>query len=90
VRYLVGELGKRLLPHESRPAWRSGAAAYFWRWRDRAPWELAAWFTTLLFGVWGAGLTRGSLFVLADSPFLPAARYAYPAVTPAMLLLNLG
>ncbi|MFH1634141.1 MAG: hypothetical protein ABIG63_09040 [Chloroflexota bacterium] len=49
----------------------------------------------LLFGaamaaIWGAALTRGLGSIYTDKVFIPAARYAYPAIIPTVILLNSG
>jgi hypothetical protein len=39
--------------------------------------------------IWGSTLVRGINFLFGGT-FLPAARYAYPAIIPTMILLSLG
>ena len=40
--------------------------------------------------VWGAAFVRSAIYVFMPSPFLPAARYAYPAIIPTVILFSLG
>jgi hypothetical protein len=40
--------------------------------------------------IWGSALLRGVTSVIGGSYFFPVARYAYPAIIPTMLILNIG
>jgi hypothetical protein len=52
-------------------------------------WNLVLFLGLVLVLVWGATIIRGSIY-LTDLILIPAARYAYPAVIPTMLVLNTG
>ncbi len=48
-------------------------------------------FLVLVLGVmWGAAFLRGAIFIFAPRPFIPVARYAYPAIGPSIFLLSVG
>jgi hypothetical protein len=57
-------------------------------WR-RLPWKVILVLGSAAVGVWGAALVRGIDYLFSGT-FLPAARYAYPAIIPTMILLSLG
>ena len=62
-----------------------GALLAGWRYRRRLPWGVILLFAVALIAVWGFAMLRGSNYVFLRTGFLPAARYVYPAVIPAML-----
>jgi hypothetical protein len=66
-----------------------GAVAAFWRKRRVLPWDVLIFFAIVLLAVWGITWVRGSIY-LFKVPFIPVARYAYPAIIPTMFVLNLG
>jgi hypothetical protein len=64
--------------------------AFARRWK-RLPYAVGLVFILALLGAWSLTLMRGSNYVLVARPVLiPAARYAYPAIIPTMLLLSTG
>lgn len=63
----------------------AGALLAGWRYRRRLPWAAITLFAVALVAVWGFALLRGSNYVFLRTGFLPAARYVYPVVIPAML-----
>ena len=67
-----------------------GAVFAFWRRRERILWDVAFFLGTVAIVVWGSAMVRGLSSILQGSYFIPVARYAYPAIIPTMLLLNLG
>ena len=67
-----------------------GALFAFWRRRDRIRWDVAFFLGVAAIIVWGSAMVRGLSSILQGSYFIPVARYAYPAIIPTMLLLNLG
>jgi len=66
-----------------------GAGIAIWRRRHALPWEALLLLGLALLGIWIPAIVRGigSLFGWA---FIPGARYAYPAIIPTALVLNLG
>jgi hypothetical protein len=48
------------------------------------------WLVLLLWGVWGAALLRGVIYIHHERLFLPVARYALPAILPTVILLVSG
>lgn len=62
-----------------------GALLAGWRYRRQLPWAVINLFAVALVAVWGFALLRGSNYVFLRTGFLPAARYVYPAVIPALL-----
>ena len=62
------------------------------RLRKSMPWPIIAFFAITLLLIWGAALLRGltSIRWLSNFVYIPVARYAYPAIIPTVLLLNLG
>jgi hypothetical protein len=67
-----------------------GALYAFWRRRDRILWDVVFFLGVASFIVWGSAMARGLSSILQGSYFIPVARYAYPAIIPTMLFLNLG
>ena len=72
---LVGLLGAAL------------ALARLWR---RLPWETIALLGLVLLGAWVPTLVRGAIYLSIPQVYLPVARYAFPAIIPTILILNLG
>ncbi len=67
------------------------AVAAMIRLRKVFPWRAALLLGLALLGVWVQTLMRGSNYATQlRAIYYPTARYAYPAIIPAMLLLNLG
>jgi len=66
-----------------------GAGVGIWQRRHALPWEVLLLLGLALFGIWIPAIVRGigSLFGWA---FIPGARYAYPAILPTVLVLNVG
>lgn len=62
-----------------------GALLAGWRYRRRLPWAVITLFAVALGAIWSFALLRGSNYVFLRTGFLPAARYVYPAVIPALL-----
>jgi hypothetical protein len=48
------------------------------------------WLVLLLWGIWGAALLRGVIYIHHERLFLPVARYALPASIPTVILLISG
>ncbi len=48
------------------------------------------WLVLLLWGIWGAALLRGAIYIHAERIFLPVARYTLPAIIPTVILLVAG
>ena len=67
-----------------------GALYAFWRRRDRILWDVVFFLGVASLIVWGSAMARGLSSILQGSYFIPVARYAYPAIIPTMLFLNLG
>jgi hypothetical protein len=64
-----------------------GALAYLlrkWRLMPKALLLLAG---LTLVGIWGGALARGVMHVFSARVFIPAARYAYPAIVPTLFTL---
>ena len=66
-----------------------GTAVTIWRKRAVLRWDVAVYLALALIGIWGITWLRGSLY-LFHWIFIPSARYAFPAIIPTMLVLNLG
>jgi hypothetical protein len=66
-----------------------GSAIFIWRNRRKIDLALFGLGVIVLASIWGITLVRGigSVFVRT---LYPVARYAYPSILPAMLLLNIG
>jgi hypothetical protein len=62
------------------------------RLRTHMPWAIIAFFGVILIFIWSAALLRGldTLGLFSSAIYIPVARYAYPAIIPIALLLNLG
>lgn len=60
--------------------------------RRSIPWPMVAVLGLTVIGVWGLAISRGSMYLLLENvpAFVPTARYAYPAIIPTALLLNVG
>ncbi|MGD2158370.1 MAG: hypothetical protein PVG32_15945 [Anaerolineales bacterium] len=54
--------------------------------------EVSMLFGLAILFIWGAALFRGisSAFATNNRVFIPASRYAYPAIIPTMIALNMG
>jgi len=69
-----------------------GMAGCFWSpWRNirRWPWAAMLVLGAALTLLWGMALVRGAVYVF-NRPFIPVARYAFPALIPTLLVLCLG
>ena len=66
-----------------------GAVIALWRKRRVLPWDILIFFAIVLLTVWGISWARGSIYLFLD-PYIPVARYAFPAIIPTMFVLNLG
>ena len=60
------------------------------RYRKQLQWDLIFFFGISLLFIWWSTIMRGSGSIVEGSFQIPVARYAYPAIIPTMLLLNLG
>lgn len=67
----------------------AGAGVFLARRRKSLPWETVLILAAALAAVWGPAFMRG-ISSLVGPVFIPAARYAYPAIIPTVLLLALG
>jgi hypothetical protein len=67
-----------------------GAVVAFWNQRRNIRWELFIFLGLSLISLWGAALVRGVTSYIDGGYFIPVARYAYPAILPTMLILNIG
>jgi hypothetical protein len=67
-----------------------GALAAFWRKRKEIRWDVFLFLGIALSVIWGSAFLRGLPSILGGSYFIPVARYAYPAIIPTMLILNIG
>lgn len=67
-----------------------GAGLALYQRRYVLRWDLLFWLAALLLGVWGIVLSRGATYIFVSNPFLPVARYAFPAIIPTMLGLTVG
>ncbi len=67
-----------------------GAMLAGWHYRRQLPWSVILLFAVALIAVWGFAMLRGSNYIFMRLGFLPAARYVYPAVVPAMLAFTGG
>jgi len=67
-----------------------GAVIAFIRKRREINWELVFFLGISMVVIWGAALLRGVTSYIGGGYFFPVARYAYPAVIPTMLVLNIG
>jgi hypothetical protein len=67
-----------------------GAIFALWRNRRRLPWDVVSFLALPLVIIWGSAFMRGSSTIIDGPLFIPAARYAYPAIIPTMLILCLG
>ena len=68
----------------------AGAALALWRGRRRLPWDVALLLGLALLAAWGAAWLRGVGEALSANPYIPVARYTYPAIIPTVLLLCVG
>jgi len=67
-----------------------GALISFWRYRHKVPWEIITLFGAALVFVWIGTITRGISSIASGLIFIPSARYAYAAIVPTALILNIG
>ena len=66
-----------------------GAIIELWRKRHSVDKGVILLFGITLIGVWGPTLIRGVNFIVLR-PYIPVARYAYPAIIPTMIVLCMG
>jgi hypothetical protein len=66
-----------------------GALSVIWRKRKAMPWDTLVFLGLVMLGIWGITWIRGSVYLFRWI-FIPSARYAFPAIIPTMLVLNLG
>jgi hypothetical protein len=68
-----------------------GAIFAIWRLRRRLNWPVFVLLSLAFSGVWILAFMRGANYpTQLRAIYYPTARYAYPAVIPSMLLLNVG
>jgi hypothetical protein len=67
-----------------------GAGLVLWRKRAILPWNILLFLGFAITGIWGQALLRGVLSLANNIVFFPGARYVYPSIIPAMLVLNAG
>jgi 4-amino-4-deoxy-L-arabinose transferase-like glycosyltransferase len=67
----------------------AGAAAFLWRRRRMLPLEMLLYLGLTASAAWLMTLVRSENYVLLRI-YYPAARYAYPAIIPTLLLLHAG
>lgn len=67
-----------------------GAFLYLLRNRTRLNWPLLLFLGLSVFSIWGMALARGVSSYLGAHLIVPVARYAYPAVIPTVLLIDVG
>jgi hypothetical protein len=60
-----------------------------WRIRKNIPWELLVWLGMTIFIMGGLTIARG-VFFLWFTPFIPSARYLYPAMPVIVFILCTG
>jgi hypothetical protein len=68
----------------------AGSLVALFRNRKHIRWDLFLFLGLTLVIIWGSALLRGVTSVIGGSYFFPVARYAYPAIIPTMLILNIG
>jgi hypothetical protein len=61
-----------------------------WRWLGRVCQIALLWLGLALAAIWGIVLVRGLFTIFDPVPYIPTARYAYPAIIPTLLLLVAG
>lgn len=66
-----------------------GALFMLWRKRDSLPWDILVFLGLVMLGIWGVTWIRGSVYLFRWI-FIPGSRYAFPAIIPTMMVLNLG
>lgn len=64
-----------------------GALGFLAQRRRYLPWAALFCLGLSLVGIWGVTFVRGSIYLVYQRPFVPAARYAYPVMIPTMLVL---
>jgi hypothetical protein len=67
-----------------------GASLGLWRKRHVLSGDVLGWLFLLTWGIWGAALARGSIYIPFERVFLPVARYAFPAIIPTVYFLTFG
>lgn len=67
----------------------SGAGLAVWRWRRGLLWNGVVLLGITLALIWGMTLVRG-IDSIMERPFIPSARYAFPAIIPTVLVLTAG
>jgi hypothetical protein len=58
--------------------------------RLRVPYDAALFLGVACIVIWGAAWVRGVTMAVLGTPYIPVARYAYPAIIPTMLGLCFG
>jgi hypothetical protein len=64
--------------------------AHSWGGLGRVRQTALLWLGLALVAVWGIVLVRGLFTILEPVPYIPTARYAYPAIIPTLLLIAAG
>ena len=67
-----------------------GGVVAFWRHRKQIHWDLFLFLGLSVITIWGSAFLRGLTSQMDGGYFIPVARYAYPAIIPTMLILNIG
>ena len=66
-----------------------GAMVSLVRYRKKLPWEVLLLLAFAMLVIWGSTIVRG-ISSITGLHFIPAARYAYPAIVPTALVLCAG
>lgn len=69
-----------------------GIISIFWyTWDKSQSWRLAMfWFGIAGVVIWGEVIVRGFVTLASSDPFIPSARYGYPAIIPTLFFLFVG
>lgn len=67
-----------------------GAVIGLWHWRFSLPWNVLLFLAIAMVGIWGQTVLRGTHSLIYSWVFIPGARYTYPVIIPALLVLNAG
>ena len=67
-----------------------GAGIALWHRRFSLPWNVLLFLVIATVGIWGQTVLRGTHSLVYSWVFIPGARYTYPAIIPALLVLNTG
>ena len=86
--YLVGHKPYRLIGLLTYIG-LAGLLVAAWRYRGKLPWHLLLFLAITILVVWALTFLRG-VFYIIYKPYIPNARYTYPAIIPVMLGLNTG